>query len=121
MTIVPAGRPAASLSCRFNSVLKCALATLAAVKGGGATGRSSVLDSGDLPMAGGGCPFRKLVALDLREPFCLGGVTPPTPCREFIEAFRSSVGVEERASTLIELELRRRGLFGARFAVGEEA
>jgi hypothetical protein len=24
------------------------------------------------------------------------GVMPPTPCREFIEAFRSRVGVDER-------------------------
>lgn len=42
------------------------------------------------------------------------GVTPPTPWREFIEAFRSSVGVEDRASPprLIELGLRWRGIRG---------
>lgn len=35
-----------------------------------------------------------------------GGVTPPTPCREFIEAFLcNAVGVEERASRLVELGL----------------
>lgn len=34
---------------------------------------------------------------------------PPTPCREFIEAFLCSVGDEERVSRLMTLGLRRRG------------
>src|SRR3954451_9614199 len=47
------------------------------------------------------------------------GATPPTPCREFIEALRSSVGVEDRLS-LMELGLRWRGLRGGTFPFGEE-
>jgi hypothetical protein len=33
---------------------------------------------------------------------------PPTPCREFIEAFLCSVGDAARVSRLMTLELRRR-------------
>ena len=36
-------------------------------------------------------------------------MTLPTPCSEFIEALRSKLGVEERASILIELGLRGGG------------
>src|ERR1700712_1605750 len=42
----------------------------------------------------------------------LEGVTPPTPCREFIDAFLSNVGVEERECWLMELGDRWRGLRG---------
>lgn len=48
-----------------------------------------------------------------------GGVTPLTPDKELIEVFRFSTGGEERASTLIELELLGKGLLGG-FVVGEE-
>jgi hypothetical protein len=48
------------------------------------------------------------------------GVMPLASRREFIEALRKSVGVEERASRLWELGLRRRGLWGA-FPFGEKA
>lgn len=47
------------------------------------------------------------------------GVTPPTPCREFIEAFRSSVGVEEREVVLMELGERWRGLRGGSLPFGD--
>lgn len=40
------------------------------------------------------------------------GVTPPTPCREFIDALRRSVGVEEREFWLMALGDRWRGLRG---------
>jgi len=33
---------------------------------------------------------------DRRDGEALEGVTPPTPCREFIDAFLSSVGVDAR-------------------------
>lgn len=60
---------------------------------------------------------------DLRDGEGLEGVTPPTPWREFIEAFRSSVGVDARASRLIEEELRRRGkgLGWGAFPFGDDA
>ena len=45
---------------------------------------------------------------------------PPTPWSEFIEALRSSVGVDDRASRLIELGLRWRGLRGDKFPLCEE-
>jgi len=48
-----------------------------------------------------------------------GGVTPPTPCSEFIEALRSKLGVDERASRLMELGLRGRGLRGDAIPFGD--
>lgn len=47
------------------------------------------------------------------------GVTPPTPCSEFIEALRSSVGVEEREVVLMELGERWRGLRGGNLPFGD--
>jgi hypothetical protein len=57
---------------------------------------------------------------DLRDGDDLEGVTPPTPCKEFIEAFLRSVGVDARASRLMDDELRRRGLRGGAFPFGDE-
>jgi hypothetical protein len=51
--------------------------------------------------------------------FLTGVVTPPTPCKEFIEALRSKFGVDERASRLIELGLRGRGLRGDAIPFGD--
>lgn len=48
-------------------------------------------------------------------------MTPPTPCREFIEAFRRRLGVDARASILIELGLRGSGLRGEALPLGDEA
>jgi hypothetical protein len=66
-------------------------------------------------MIGGAWPFRFCAAEDRREGELRGGVTPPTPRIEFIDAFRSIVGLEDRLSTLIELGLLRRGLLGIWF------
>lgn len=56
--------------------------------------------------------FKKEAEDDLREGEAREGdlvdAGPPTPCSEFIEAFRCSEGVDERASMLIELGLRSR-------------
>jgi hypothetical protein len=46
---------------------------------------------------------------DRREGDALEGVTPPTPCREFIDAFLSRVGVDARECWLMELGDRWRG------------
>ena len=102
--IVFAGRASAPWFCASSSDLKCALAIEAAVGAGGAEGGSSMPESGDLPMAG--CPFMMCAEDERRDDEERGGVTPPTPCREFIEAFLCKVvGVEERASRLAELGL----------------
>jgi len=55
---------------------------------------------------------------DRRDSDPLAGVTPPTPCREFIEAFLWSVGVAEREFELVELGDRWSGLRGG-FPIGE--
>lgn len=58
---------------------------------------------------------------DLRDVDDREGVVDPTPCKEFIDAFRSSVGVAARASRLRDEELRRRGSgLRADFPFGEE-
>ena len=51
----------------------------------------------------------------LRDGVDLLGVTPPTPCKEFIEALRCKDGVGDRVSMLIELGLRSSGLRGGPF------
>ncbi len=56
---------------------------------------------------------------DRREGEALEGVTPPTPCREFMDAFLSSAGVDEREFWLIELGDRWRGLRGGIFPFGD--
>ena len=86
--------------------MKCAVAIEAAVRPGGADGGSSKPESGDLPIIEAGCPFMMCAEDERRDDDERGGVTPPTPCREFIEAFLCNVvGVEERASRLAELGL----------------
>jgi len=86
--------------------LKCAVAIEEAVRAGGGEGRSSMPESGDLPITEAGCPFMMCAEDERRDDDERGGVTPPTPCREFIEAFLCKVvGVEERASRLAELGL----------------
>jgi hypothetical protein len=55
---------------------------------------------------------------DRREGVVLEDVTPPTPCKEFNEAFRSNVGVEERERWLMELG-DRRGLRDGNRPLGE--
>jgi hypothetical protein len=83
-------------------------------------GGSSFPERGDLPIAGAGCPFRNCAEDDRRDEDDRGGVTPPTPCREFIEAFLCNVvGVEERASRLVTLGLLRRGIRGVVFVHGD--
>jgi len=57
---------------------------------------------------------------DRREGVTREGVTPPTPCREFIEAFLRSVGVDERERWLMELGDRWRGLRGGTFPFDDE-
>jgi hypothetical protein len=86
--------------------LKWALAIEAAVCCGGGGSLSS--------RSGKGFPFNveRLTNCDeedLRDVDDREGVVDPTPCREFMDAFRSSVGVAARASRLREEELRRRG------------
>jgi hypothetical protein len=49
----------------------------------------------------------------------LEGVTPPIPCREFIEAFLRSAGVDDRERSLIELGDRWRGLRGGKVPLGD--
>jgi hypothetical protein len=101
--------------------LKCVVAIEAAVRAGGSERESSKPESGDLPIIGAGCPFVMCAEDERRDDDERGGVTPPTPCREFIEAFLCNVvGVEERASRLAELGLLCRGLRGVVLAFGEE-
>lgn len=59
---------------------------------------------------------------DRREEEDLEGVilTPPEPCKEFIETLRSNVGVEDRECWLIELGDRLRGLLGGSLPFGDE-
>jgi hypothetical protein len=56
---------------------------------------------------------------DARDGEDLGGVAPPTPCSEFIEAFRNKLGVEDRASILVALGLRELGLRGGNLPFGD--
>ena len=118
MTIVSARRFSSSVSWRSSSVLKCALAIDAAVCRGGGSTVSSISESGDFPTIAEA--LVNCAEDDRRDGEALDGATPPTPWREFIEAFLSSVGVEERASRLMELGLRWRGLRGATFPLGDE-
>lgn len=77
-------------------------------------------ESGDLIVAGAVWPFMNCAEDDRRDDDERGGVTPPIPCREFIEAFLCNVvGVEERASRLAVLGLLRRGLRGVVFPLGD--
>jgi hypothetical protein len=73
---------------------------------GGAGTSCSISARGDLPFLY--CADEDLDG-DAREGEDLGGVTPPTPCKEFIEALRSKLGVEDRASKLL-MALGLRGL-----------
>lgn len=111
------GLAPSSFSFRSNSDLKCVLAMDSAVWRGSGGSISSISSSADLPAR---AEALNCAEEDLRDCDCLEGVIPPTPCREFIEAFLSSVGEEARASTLIEEELRRRGLRGGACRFGEE-
>lgn len=78
----------------------------------GGKGVVSSSTRGDLPTiveAFVNCTDDDLRDIDGRE-----GVTPPTPCNEFIDTFRSRVGVEDREVWLMELGDRWRGLRGGR-------
>ena len=84
--------------------------------GGGVV--SSTSERGDLPTI-----VEALVNCaeeERREGEALEGVTPPTPCREFIDAFLSSVGVDARECWLIELGDRWRGLRGGILPFGDD-
>jgi hypothetical protein len=98
------------------------LAIDAAVWRGGASISSSIPESGDLPTIVD--PFKKDDEDDLREGDARegdrAGTTPPTPCKEFIDAFLCKVGVDERALRLMELGLLWRGLRGGAFPFGDE-
>lgn len=85
----------------------------------GGRSSSAISASGDLPTIVD--PFINC-ADDAREGEDLGGVTPPTPCREFIEAFLNKLGVDARPSMLMALGLRGCGLLDGvlPFALGEE-
>lgn len=88
------------------------LAIDSAVWRGGGGSISSIPDSGDFPGVGG-----VTCAADVRrEGDCLEGVMP---CSEFIEALRSSVGVDARASRLREDELLLKGLGGGALPLGD--
>jgi hypothetical protein len=63
--------------------------------------------------------FRTCAEEERRLEEDLDGVTPPTPCREFIDAFLSSVGVDDRSRWLIELGDRWRGLRGGKVPLGD--
>jgi hypothetical protein len=55
-----------------------------------------------------------------RDGEALEGVMPPTPCREFMDAFLSSVGVDARECWLMELGDRWRGLRGGILPFGDD-
>ncbi len=88
-----------------------------AVYRGGAGIGSSISDSGDLPTIVEA--FANCAEEVRRDDGVLEGVTPPTPCKEFKEAFRSNVGVEDRERWLMELGDRWRGLRGGNLPFGE--
>lgn len=80
---------------------------------------SSISDNGDLPVRDD--MFTNCAVEDLRDGDDREGVTLlPTPCSEFIDAFLRRVGVDARASRLIEEELRRSGLLDGALPPGEE-
>ena len=57
---------------------------------------------------------------DRRDDEALEGVMPPTPWREFIDAFLSNVGVDARECWLMELGDRWRGLRGGILPFGDD-
>jgi hypothetical protein len=115
MTTVSAARASSSDMSLCNSFLKWLLAIEAAVGGGGASGTSSIPASGALPTnveALMNDADEDLRDGDGREGERADEAPPPTPWREFIEAFLCSVGDAVRASRLMLLELRRKGRAG---------
>jgi hypothetical protein len=84
--------------------------------GGGGT-VSSNSERGDLPTIVEA--FKTCAEEERRLEDDLEGVTPPIPCREFIEAFLRSAGVDDRERSLIELGDRWRGLRGGKFPFGD--
>jgi hypothetical protein len=97
--------------------MKWLLAIEAAVCCGGGGIVSPTSERGDLPTI-----VEALVNCaeeDRPEGEALDGVTPPTPCREFMDAFLSSVGVDARELWLIELGDRWRGLRGGILPFGD--
>lgn len=85
---------------------------------GGSSGVPSKPESDDMrDMVGEGVGYCE--DEDRREPMERGGVAPPSPFMEFIEAFRSRLGVEDRESIGLELAVGRSGLRGGFFAFGE--
>jgi len=91
------------------------------VSGGGCGGSSRAADSGDLEgitINGVSSKFEDVRLKDGER----GGVTPPTPCRELIDVFLFSVGVDDLWLALMELELEvlRSALCGGLFVVGDE-
>jgi hypothetical protein len=98
--------------CIFSSPLKYALATDAAVGGGIGSGPSSIL-----PASGEGEEVNCVEERRLGE---RGDVTPIAPCRDVMEFFFVSVGVDARRLMLSELELLLR-LPGGAVVPGEDA
>src|SRR5437762_13790358 len=83
--------------CLSNSLLKYALATDATVGGRTGSGPSSIL-----PASGEGEEVKCVEERRLGE---RGDVPPVTPCRDVMELFCLSVGVDARRLMLSELEL----------------
>jgi hypothetical protein len=84
--------------------------------GGGVV--SSTSERGDLPTI-----VEALVNCaeeDRRDGEALEGVIPPTPWREFMDAFLNSVGVDARECWLMELGDRWRGLRGGTFPFDDD-
>ena len=96
-----------SFSSNSSSVLKWLLAIEAGVCRGGGGVVSSTSERGDLPTIVEA--FVNCAEEDRRDGEPLADGTPPTPCREFIDAFLRSVGVAERECWLMELGDRWRG------------
>jgi hypothetical protein len=122
MTTVSAGRAASSEISLSNSCLKWLLAIDTAVCFGGASGTSSIPASGAFPTSVDA--FTNDAEDDLRDSDTREGDraedTPPTPWREFIEAFLCRVGEVDRVSRLMTLGLRRRGLRCAALPFGDD-
>jgi hypothetical protein len=98
--------------CISNSLLKYTLATDAAVGGWTGSGPSSILP------ASGESEETKCV-----EDRCVGergDTTPATPCRDVMEFFFVSVGVDARRLMLSELELLLSRLAGEDVVLGED-
>jgi hypothetical protein len=105
MTTVSARRVGSGPWWVSSSVLKWALATEWGVGIGSAGSSGEMLLRGDLPVLGL-LGDRMLAELARRD-----GATPPlAECSEFMEAFRSRVGVADRDGGAMETEELRSGL-----------